>query len=203
MLPFVERARGVRQNFSVAEFGSWSGTFSLELSERYPRSTLVALEPDRALWSKHASIARELRRRNLLFLRNPLNAEVAEALSHSNEFFDAQLLLSLQTTAPFDHGVKIGDLDRLKRLDTFVGHLLSLSRHSLVLLPAPPTDEQCRDNRLANWVDGAPAARLEAAAATLKMRLHTQRVLQGVAADGCPHEVWELGLAYMDRVTQP
>ena len=24
--------------------------------------------------------------------------------------------------------------------------------------------DECRDNRLANWVDGAPAARLEAAA---------------------------------------
>ena len=54
--------------------------------------------------------------------------------------------------------------------------------------------DECRDNRLANWVDGAPAARLEAAAATLRMRLHTQRLLHGVAADGCPHEVLGLGL---------
>jgi hypothetical protein len=63
------------------------------------------------------------------------------------------------------------------------------------MLPvAPAQRDECRDNRLANWVDGAPAARLEAAAATLKLRLHTQRLLQGVAADGCPHEVLGLGL---------
>ena len=105
--------------------------------------------------------------------------------------------------------LKIGDLDRLKRLDTFVGHLLSLSRHSLVLLPAPPTDEQCRDNRLVNWVyddrmysGGSPGSsssagaprRLGAAADALGLRLGVERVLTGLALDGCEYHLWHVTL---------
>ena len=45
-------------NFSLLELGSWSGLYSLELSARYPRSTIVAIEPNRTVWSRHAALAR-------------------------------------------------------------------------------------------------------------------------------------------------
>ena len=200
VLPFVERAG--KQNFSLIEVGSWNGVYSLELAARYARSTLLVLEPNRSVWEQHTALATRSRRAHLAVLNTAVNEEVAEALAHSNEFLDMQLLVGLQSSRPFDHGVSVSVAKR-EALDRFVAHLLSMARRTLVMLPvATAQRDECRDNRLANWVDGAPAARLEAAAATLKMRLHTQRVLQGVAADGCPHEVWELGLAYMDRVNR-
>ena len=176
--------------------------YALELAARYARSTLLVLEPNRSVWEQHTALAAQLRLAHLACLNTAVNDGVAEALAHSNEFLDMQLLIGLQSTKPFDHGVWVSATKR-EALDRFVAHLLSMARRTLVMLPvATATREECRDNRLANWVDGAPAARLEAAAATLKLRLHAQRVLHGVAADGCPYELWELGLAHMDRVNR-
>ena len=138
VLPFVERARGEREDFSLLELGSWNGVhlrnaaapprsratavcapcprasahaglYGLELASRFPRSTVVALEPNRTLWMQHMKLARALRRPNLACLHNPLTEEVAEALAHSNEFLDAQLVLSLHTARSFDHGVNVKD----------------------------------------------------------------------------------------------
>ena len=38
---------------------------------------------------------------------NPNPDQVAEALAHSNEFLDLQLLIGLQSSRPFDHGVSV------------------------------------------------------------------------------------------------
>ena len=40
-------------------------------------------------------------------LNTAVNEEVAEALAHSNEFLDLQLLIGLQSSRPFDHGVSV------------------------------------------------------------------------------------------------
>ena len=79
---------------------------------------------------------------------------MAEALAHSNEFFDAQLLLSLQTTKPFDHGVEVKPSKR-EQLDRFVAHLLSLARRTLCCCRRRRTGRSCRDGRLATWLHGA------------------------------------------------
>ena len=134
---------------------------------------------------------------------------MAEALAHSNEFVDGQLLLSLHTTRPFNHGVTVS-AERRTRLDKFVGHVLSLARRSLILLPAPPLAAVCRDNRLANWVHGSESwtpekaipGRLKRAADAYGLRLHLTRRLHGLAADGCQYEVWEATLLHMDRLNR-
>ena len=213
ILPFIEHCRGGRQNFSLVEFGSWSGTYSLELSPAFPRSTLVVLEPNRTLWQQHGTLARRLRRRNLVMIQNTLTEGVLEALSHANEFFDAQLLLSLTTHQPFDHGEQVSP-ELLKRLDTYVGHLLTLSRRSLFLLPAPGAKPECRDTRLYNWAHHSTAAhrtddpdaaipyRLRSAAGALGLRVSSSRVMEGMLPDGCAHEVWESTLLSMDRLNR-
>ena len=128
----------------------------------------VALEPNQSLWRQHAQMARDGRRPNVAFARNVLSEDVAEALSHSNEFLDGLLLMSLHTARPFDHGVKV-DAEHLVRLDKFVGHLLSLARRSLLLLPSPSARKECLDNRLANWVraSASPKERLKQAGQAL------------------------------------
>ena len=149
--------------------------YALELAARYARSTLLVLEPNRSVWEQHTALATRSRRAHLAVLNTAVNEEVAEALAHSNEFLDMQLLIGLQSSRPFDHGVSVS-VSKREALDRFVAHLLSMARRTLVMLPvATARRDECRDNRLANWVDGAPAARLEAAAATLKLRLHAQQ----------------------------
>ena len=216
VLPFVERSG--RENFSLMEVGSWNGLYGLELAARFPRSTLLALEPNRSVWERHTSLAARLRRSHLACLNNGVTEEVAEALAHSNEFLDLQLLIGLPSTKPFDHGVTVNTAKR-EALDRFVAHLLSMARRSLLLLPGATDQPECRDNRLANWIhgqgghtdttpaehapaDGTVGARLHEAAKTLKLKLRTERLLSGVAADGCPYELWEAGLAYMDRLNR-
>ena len=71
-----------------------AGMFGLELGRLFPRSTFVTLEPNRSLWMAHSGLAREQQQPNLLCLLNPLSEEVLEALSHSNEFVDAQVALA-------------------------------------------------------------------------------------------------------------
>ena len=178
-----------------------AGIYSLELAARFPHSTLLALEPNRSVWEQHTTLATRSRRSHLACLNNAVTEEVAEALAHSNEFLDLQLLTGLLHTRPFDHGVSVSAAKR-EALDRFVAHLLSMARRSLLLLPGASSREACRDNRLANWVDGAPGARLEAAAQTLRLRLHARRLLHGMALDGCPYELWEVGLAHMDRLNR-
>ena len=216
VLPFVQRVRNLRgaDNFSLVELGSWSGLYSLELATRYPRSTLVAIEPDRSIWARHATLARAHRRTNLVVAHNPVGEDVAEALSHANEFLDGQLLLSLHTTKPFDHGVTVNN-DKLARLDLYIAHLLSLARRTLLLLPAAPKTADCRDNRLTNWAHassgdaaskggggGGIAARLRLAAKALGLRVHATRRMRGLALDGCEYEVWESTLLSMDRTNR-
>ena len=128
VLPFVERVRGGKPTFSLLEHGSWSGLYSLTIGAKYPLSTLVVVEPNRSIWLEHAALARARRRPNVALAHNPLGEDVAEALAHSNEFLDGQLLLSLHTARPFDHGRSVS-AERLRRLDLYVGHLLSLARH--------------------------------------------------------------------------
>ena len=214
VLPFVERSG--RQNFSLMEVGSWNGLYGLELAARFPRSTLLALEPNRSVWERHTSLAARLRRSHLACLNNAVTEEVAEALAHSNEFLDLQLLIGLPSTKPFDHGVTV-NIAKREALDRFVAHLLSTARRSLLLLPGASDQPECRDNRLANWIHGqggggradatlsseqVVAARLHEAGKTLKLKLRTERLLSGVAADGCPYELWEAGIAYMDRLNR-
>ena len=213
VLPFVERARAMRvggpDGFSLLEHGSWHGLYALELSAAFPRSSLIALEPDREAWARHSKLARAMRRRNVFVAHNALSDEVAEALAHSNEFVDAQLLLSLQSARSFDHGSEVRP-SLLERLDGFIAHLLSLSRRTLLLLPAAPTP-LCADNRLANWAHAAAgsgagtgsgadtgssagageaiATRLTRAGAAIGLKLHSSRVLAGRALDGCDYEV--------------
>lgn len=218
--PFVDRARSDRPSgpecFSLLEHGSWHGLHSLALSSAFPRSTLVALEPDEAAWRRHAKLARSLRRRNVFVAHNPLSDEMAEALARSNEFFDGQLLLSLHTCKSFDHGFEVRP-SLVDRLDKFVGRMLSLARRSLVLLPSDPSP-QCADNRLANWVrapargaagsaaaggtDETVAARLAVAGESVGLKLRTSRVLSGRATDGCEYGVWEVRLQRMSRTNQ-
>jgi hypothetical protein len=208
--PFLEQVRAGKPTFSLLEHGSWSGLFSLAVSERFPRGTLVALEPNRSLWAHHASLARMQRRANVVFANNPLTYEVAEALAHSNEFLDGQLLLSLHTARPFDHGSSIS-VERLQQIDKYIGHLLSLARYTLMLLPAPDQRAVCRDNRLAQWTYAsvtpgkaalASAMRLEAAGRAFGLRLSVRRVTRGVALDGCEYEVWRVTLLHMDRLNR-
>ena len=212
MLPFVQRTATARGSptFSLLELGSWSGLYALEVSSHFPRSTVVVLEPNRSVLEEHATLARAWQRSNVIFAHNPVTDEVAEALAHSNEFLDAQLLLSLHTARPFDHGVTVSS-DRLEKLDKFVGHLLTLARRSLLLLPAPRAPRACRDNRLYNWAhasatassaDKAIPARLHAAGKTFGLRLSLAHRLRGLAADGCEYEVWEVALLHMDRVNR-
>ena len=189
-----------------------AGMFGLELARIFPRSTIVTLEPNSSMWHEHTGRATALRQPNILCLLNPVSEEVAEALSHSNEFLDAQLALSLHTAKPFDHGVSTRD--KMERLDKFVGHILSLARRTLLLLPATLTPG-CADNRLANWAHAEPIlpssadgsnptvpARLSKAAKTLNMRLKTQRVLSGITPDGCEHDIWEVELVQMTRLNR-
>ena len=208
--PFIDRIRQGKSTFSLVEQGSYSGLFALAIGTQHPRGTIVALEPNRSIWAQHASLARLQRRANVIFAHNPLTDEVAEALAHSNEFLDGQLLLSLQTARPFDHGTTVS-VERMQKLDKFVGHLLSLARHTLLLLPAPEQRAVCRDNRLAQWTyasvipgkaDKATVARLEAAAKTYGLRVSVRRVLRGTAADGCEYEVWDSTLLHMDRLNR-
>ena len=98
VLPFVERAG--KQNFSLIEVGSWNGVYSLELAARYARSTLLVLEPNRSVWEQHTALATRSRRAHLAVLNTAVNEEVAEALAHSNEFLDMQLLVGLQSSRP-------------------------------------------------------------------------------------------------------
>ena len=125
VLPFVERAG--KQNFSLIEVGSWNGVYSLELAARYARSTLLVLEPNRSVWEQHTALATRSRRAHLAVLNTAVNEEVAEALAHSNEFLDMQLLVGLQSSRPFDHGVSVSVAKR-EALDRFVAHLLSMAR---------------------------------------------------------------------------
>ena len=210
VLPFADDVRAGKRTFSLVEHGSWSGLFALALSAQHPQATLIAIEPNRSLWAQHATLAREQRRRNVVFAHNPLTDEVAEALAHSNEFLDGQLLLSLQTTRPFDHGVTVSE-QRLPKLDLFVGHLLSLARRSLLLLPAPDQPGVCRDNRLTQWTyashipgrtSSGAEVRLGAAAKAFGLRVRPRRVLRGLVADGCEYEVWETTLLHMDRLNR-
>ena len=214
VLPFVKRVRRLKgaDNFSLLELGSWSGLYALELGARYPRSTLVGVEPNRTVWARHAALAKTHRRSNVVIAHNLVGDDVAEALSHANEFLDGQLLLSLHTMKPFDHGVTVST-DRLGRLDLYIGHLLSLARRTLMLLPASPASAECRDNRLANWAlsgqgsaasadDSFTAARIRAAGRALNLRVHAARRLRGLSADGCEYDVWEATLLRMDRVNR-
>ena len=57
VLPFVERACGGLHNFSLMEHGSWGGAYALELSRSYPRSTLIALEPNRTICAQQMPFA--------------------------------------------------------------------------------------------------------------------------------------------------
>ena len=77
VLPFVEAARQAADRgpdrFSLLEHGSWSGLYGLELSRRFTRSTLVALEPNRTIWAQHATLARAQRRSNLVVAHTPIS----------------------------------------------------------------------------------------------------------------------------------
>ena len=239
VLPFVQKVHLGRggdgdrfPSFSLLEVGSWSGLYSLELAKHFPRATLVAVEPDRVLWRQHVALARSQRRSNLVFAQNEVGEDVAEALAHSNEFLDGQLLLSLHTVKPFDHGVYVTS-DKLERLDKFIGHLLSLARRSLLLLPSAPTRPECRDNRLVHWAHNSAvldkgeqqrpksgggggggssgggggedgiAKRLQRAGRALGLRIHAERTLAPqLMSDGCEYELWEVELLHMDRVNR-
>ena len=141
------------QSFSLLEVGASHGLYALELAARFPKGSFVHLEPNGTAWEAHTALGVSRRLPHALFLRNNITHEVAEALAHSNEFFDAQLLLSLQTTKPFDHGVEVKPSKR-EQLDRYVAHLLSLARRTLLLLPAPSDGRSCRDGRLATWLHG-------------------------------------------------
>ena len=131
VLPFVERARAGRQNFSLLEIGSWSGLYSLEIASRYPSSTLLVIEPNRTLWEAHTALAHDAQLPNVLCLHNPIAEDVAEALAHSNEFVDMQLLLGLHSVRPFDHGAEV-NTERRERLNRY------LASHDRLAL-GPPT----------------------------------------------------------------
>lgn len=202
--PFVERLKSStsQPTFSLLELGSWSGLYAVAIGEQHPQSTLVSLEPDKKLSKKHAEMARARRIANVAIADNPMSEAIAEALAHSNEFFDGALLLSLHTAKPFDHGSRV-TAEHLLRFDKFVGQLLSLARSSLLLLPSASLSATCRDNRLANWVysgltytngssfsrDRGIPGRLSKAGASVGMRLHTRRLLEGMAADGCGYRL--------------
>ena len=115
------------------------------------------LEPNGTLWEPHAALGVNRRLANALLLRNTVPVEVAEALAHSNEFFDAQLLLSLQTTEVFAGRNEVGQEGNANR-DGYVAQLLSLARRTLLLLPAPSDGYGCRNGRLAKWLHGGAAA---------------------------------------------
>ena len=164
-----------------------AGLYGLELASRFPRSTIVNLEPNRTLWMQHVKLARAARRPNLACLHNPLTEEVAEALAHSNEFLDAQLVLSLHTARSFDHGVSVKDkmVRRLQhqpcRPRTLPpAHTPPAACHAFYLIGAQDRLDkfvgyilslakrtllllpaaptgQCNDNRLASWTHAEPS----------------------------------------------
>ena len=208
VLPFVDRIRAGKPTFSLLEHGSWHGLFSIAVGTEHPRGTIVMLEPSQSMWSEHHKQARDLSLANVFFAHNTLTEQVAEALSHSNEFFDGQLLLSLRTAQPFRAAVKSG---MRKRLDLYVAHLLSLARRSLLMLPAPAQPAACTINRLSRWFYGRNATgeatfsgreRISAAASALSLRVSATKLLGGSAADRCEYDVWEVKLLHMDRTNR-
>ena len=139
------------------------------------------LEPNGTAWEAHTALGISRRLPHALFLRNTITHEVAEALAHSNEFFDAQLLLSLQTTEVFAGRNEVGQEGNANR-DGYVAQLLSLARRTLLLLPAPSDGYGCRNGRLATWLHGGASwpphssggtlERLQAAARTRGLDFH-------------------------------
>ena len=97
------------QSFSLLEVGASHGLYALELAARFPNGSFVHLEPNGTAWQAHTALGVSRRLPHALFLRNTIAHEVAEALAHSNEFFDAQLLLSLQTTEAFAGIKEVGE----------------------------------------------------------------------------------------------
>ena len=196
------------QSFSLLEVGSSHGLYALELAARFPNGSFVHLEPNGTAWEAHTALGISRRLPHALFLRNTITHEVAETLAHSNEFFDAQLLLSLQTTEVFNGRQEVGQEGNVNR-DGYVAQLLSLARRTLLLLPAPSDGYGCRNGRLATWLHGGASwpphssggtlERLQAAARTRSLDFHFKRVLRGDARDGCVYEVWSARLLSMDR----
>ena len=196
------------QSFSLLEVGASHGLYALELAARFPNGSFVHLEPNGTAWEAHTALGVSRRLPHALFLRNTITHEVAETLAHSNEFFDAQLLLSLQTTEVFAGRNEVGQEGNANR-DGYVAQLLSLARRTLLLLPAPSDGYGCRNGRLATWLHGGaswPAhssggtlERLQAAARTRGLDFHFKPVLRGDARDGCVYEVWSARLLSMDR----
>ena len=131
------------QSFSLLEVGSSHGLYALELAARFPNGSFVHLEPNGTAWEAHTALGVSRRLPHALFLRNNITHEVAEALAHSNEFFDAQLLLSLQTTEVFAGRQEVGQEGNVNR-DGYVAHLLSLARRTLLLLDGLDEGGQCR-----------------------------------------------------------
>ena len=202
------------QSFSLLEVGASHGLYALELAARFPKGSFVHLEPNGTAWEAHTALGVSRRLPHALFLRNNITHEVAEALAHSNEFFDAQLLLSLQTTEVFA-GIKEVGQEGTANMDLYVAHLLSLARRTLLLLPAPSVGDGCRKNRLATWLYGAGGRggddlapprgtleRLQAVAATRGLDFDFTRVLRGAAPDGCAYELWSARLLRMDRTNR-
>ena len=142
VLPFVERVRRDRSTFSLLEVGSRT---AVQLSAVYNRSTLVALEPSWSDWTRSQLEARS----NVAVVRNELHEVTVDALAHSNEFFDAQLLFSLAETAPFRRNFTGNRAIQL--LDRYVGQLLSLARRTLLLLPGQHQQQRCQSS-LGSWV---------------------------------------------------
>ena len=199
------------QSFSLLEVGASHGLYALELAARFPKGSFVHLEPNGTAWEAHTALGVSRRLPHALFLRNTITHEVAEALAHSNEFFDAQLLLSLQTTEVFAGRNEVGQQGNANR-DGYVGQLLSLARRTLLLLPAPSDGYGCRNGRLAKWLHGGASwpphssggtlERLQAAARTRSLDFHFKPVLRGDARDGCVYEVWSARLLSMDRTNR-
>ena len=202
------------QSFSLLEVGASHGLYALELAARFPKGSFVHLEPNGTAWEAHTALGVSRRLPHALFLRNTIAHEVAEALAHSNEFFDAQLLLSLQTTEVFAGTKEVGQ-EVAANMDLYVAHLLSLARRTLLLLPAPSVGDGCRKNRLATWLYGAGGRggddlapprgtleRLQAVAATRGLDFDFTRVLRGAAPDGCAYELWSARLLRMDRTNR-
>lgn len=134
---YLDRTHVRLANFSLALYGvarGSSATAAVDLASVETQATVVMLEPSSQACREVYADALLRGVHNLAIAHNDLEADVFEAMAHSNEFFDHQAAMLER------FGALGSSIATVELVDAVIGQLLSLGRSTCLVLPDVPLE---------------------------------------------------------------